>query len=48
MAGGTLELELGAGATHRDLAKPIICKNRIASQLMSISYHASPCRADVG
>lgn len=29
-------------ATRTDLARPIICKNRITIQLISISYQASP------
>lgn len=35
-------------AARTDLAKPISCNIRIPNQLMSISYQASPCRADVG
>ena len=44
---GRLQLERQAGATYGS-GQADCLQERISHQLMSISYHASPCRADVG
>src|SRR5580658_1681421 len=38
----------GSSAMRTRSATRMACKNRIMSQLMSSSYHANPCRAEVG